>query len=91
MSEAKVDEQRAYENTDRELWRREGGEACDPHNFYQPSIHVTKQGAIGINVGGTVYVKSVEDWHALAGFFETYQRLQRLLFEFKQALEDSHR
>ena len=81
----------ACENTDRELWRRDGGEDRDPDNYYQPSIHVTAQGGIGINVGGTVYVKSVEDWHTLAGFFETYQRLQRLLFEFKEALEHSHR
>ena len=78
-------------NTDRELWRREGGEAIDPDNYYQPSIHVTKEGHIGINVGGTVYVMSVEDWHAKARHWDKYSALQRLLFDFKDALEHSHR
>ena len=52
---------RAAQNTDRELWRK------IPGNYYSPSIHVTEQGAIGINVGGTVYVMPVENWHALLG------------------------
>jgi hypothetical protein len=47
-------------NTDRELWRE------TPGDYYSPSIHVTAQGGIGINVGGTVIVRSVRDWHALA-------------------------
>ena len=46
------------ENTDRELWRRS-------EDAFAPSIHVTKEGAIGINVGGYVVVKSAEQWHAL--------------------------
>lgn len=78
-------------NTDREIWRRQSTEWCDPDSYYQPSIHVTKEGAIGINVGGTVYVKSVETWHSLARFFDTYSHLQRVLFDFKEALEHSHR
>tara|TARA_Y100000310_G_C20602672_1_gene773877 strand:+ start:744 stop:950 length:207 start_codon:yes stop_codon:yes gene_type:complete len=45
------------ENTDVEIWRKE------KDNYYSPSIHVTKNGSIGINVGGTVYVKDVEQWH----------------------------
>lgn len=48
----------AAENTDRHLWRKEGG-------HYAPSIHVTKSGCIGINVGGHVIVMPVEKWHAL--------------------------
>lgn len=48
------------ENTDREIWRKVEGD------FYSPSIHVTKDGAIGINVGGTVIVMPVDSWHALA-------------------------
>ena len=67
MAEQRTIEQQACVNTDREIWRRDGGEACDPDNYYQPSIHVTKEGAIGINVGGYVYVKPVEEWHKLAG------------------------
>lgn len=51
----------ACQNTDRELWRER------PGDYYSPSIHVTAGGGIGINVGGTVYVKTAEQWHALAG------------------------
>lgn len=47
-------------NTDRELWR----ERAD--DYYTPSIHVTQDGAIGINVGGSVIVQSLADWHAAA-------------------------
>lgn len=49
-----------FENTDRELWR----EVAD--DYYAPSLHVTKDGGIGINVGGHVYVKPLRAWHALA-------------------------
>jgi hypothetical protein len=47
-------------NTDRELWRESEGD------YYSPSIHVTTRGGIGINVGGTVIVRSLRDWHRLA-------------------------
>jgi len=47
-------------NEDRELWRE------TPDDYYSPSIHVTKDGGIGINVGGTVCVRSLRDWHHLA-------------------------
>lgn len=46
-------------NTDKELWRKD-------QDYYAPSIHVTKEGAIGINVGGLVIIRTVEDWHKLA-------------------------
>jgi hypothetical protein len=48
------------QNTDKELWR----EIED--DFYSPSIHVTADGKIGINVGGMVYVKTLRNWHELA-------------------------
>ena len=48
------------ENTDRELWRETEGD------YYSPSIFVTKDGAIGINVGGYCIVNSVEGWHGMA-------------------------
>jgi hypothetical protein len=48
------------ENTDKELWRE------TPNDYYSPSIFVTEQNSIGINVGGMVYVKPVEEWHRLA-------------------------
>ncbi len=47
-------------NTDKEIWR----EIID--DWYSPSIHVTERGEIGINVGGRVFVKTVEEWHKLA-------------------------
>lgn len=48
------------ENTDRELWREREGD------FYADSIHVTKNGGIGIDCGGYVIVRSLRAWHALA-------------------------
>lgn len=44
------------QNTDREIWRR------TPGDFYSPSIHVTAEGGIGIDIGGRVIVMDVEDW-----------------------------
>lgn len=48
------------ENTDKELWRE------NPGDYYAPSIHVTNEGWIGINVGGKVFVKDVRTWNAMA-------------------------
>lgn len=53
------------ENTDVELWRERRGD------YYSDSMHVTQEGAIGINVGGLVFVKSLKEWHRLAG--QTWQ------------------
>lgn len=50
----------AAKNTDVEIWRETEGD------YYSPSIFVTEQGGIGINVGGHCAVKPVCDWHALA-------------------------
>jgi len=50
----------AHENADREIWREREGD------FYADSIHVTKDGGIGINCGGTVIVMSAREWFALA-------------------------
>jgi hypothetical protein len=47
-------------NTDKEIWREVGGD------YYSPSIHVTVNRQIGINVGGYVFVKDVREWHGLA-------------------------
>ena len=54
------------ENTDHELFRETPGDA------YAPSLHVTKQGGIGINVGGLVFVKPLRAWHGLAVQTEDY-------------------
>ena len=53
-------------NTDRELYREESGLPADGDHFYAPSIQVTAQGGIGINVGGSVIVMPLREWHALA-------------------------
>ena len=55
-----TDDQQPLLNTDKKVWRE------IPDDAYAPSIHVTEQNSIGINVGGTVYVKSVYEWHRLA-------------------------
>jgi hypothetical protein len=47
-------------NTDRELWRE------PPGDYYANSVHVTAQGGLGINVGGTVIVRPLREWHTLA-------------------------
>ena len=47
-------------NTDTELFREK------EDDYYSPSLHKTEHGQIGINVGGTVYVKSLREWHELA-------------------------
>lgn len=57
---------KAYKNTDKELWR-EPNDKGETDDVYQPSIHVTQNNMIGIDVGGSVYVKSLRDWHDLAG------------------------
>ena len=45
-------------NTDIELWRK-------TPDYYSPSIHVTQDGAIGIDCGGHVIVAPIEVWHDL--------------------------
>lgn len=62
MSEEKQDGGGACENTDRHLWPQ----ISEPDDPYE-SIHVTKDGAIGINICGNVIVKTMRQWHAAAG------------------------
>jgi len=47
-------------NTDTELFRETEGD------YYSPSLHETKDGKIGIDVGAHVIVKSLREWHGLA-------------------------
>jgi len=51
--------EQAGKNTDKEIWRKVEGD------YYSPSIHVTESGGIGIDVGGIVIVKPIEDWHSV--------------------------
>jgi len=53
-----MDAEKPAMNTDRELWRE------PPGDYYADSIHLTEKGGIGINVGGHVIVRTLEQWHA---------------------------
>lgn len=46
-------------NQDIELFRE------TPGDYYSNSLHVTKDGRIGINCGGTVFVMPLKEWHGL--------------------------
>ena len=48
------------ENTDRHLWPQ-----TTPHDAPVESLFVTKEGAIGINIAGSVIVMPLRKWHAL--------------------------
>jgi hypothetical protein len=54
----------AAENTDRELWR--GPKDVNGDTAYADSIHVTREGSIGISVAGHVIVLPLREWHRLA-------------------------
>lgn len=58
------DSMKACENTDREIWR---GPDEGSGDYYADSLFITKDGALGINCGGSVYVKPIREWHRLAG------------------------
>ena len=57
-------------NTDKNIWRNV------KDDYYSPSIHVTEEGNIGINVGGHVIVKPVEDWFLL-GIEEAKEKIDK--------------
>ena len=57
------DELKAYENTDRKIWSE-----CE--GLGERYITANSGGGIGICVGGSVIVKSVEQWHALSSAVE---------------------
>jgi hypothetical protein len=52
----------AGKNTDREVWR---GSDDGNGSYYADSVHVTKEGGLGINVGGHVIVMNPRDWHRI--------------------------
>lgn len=59
MNDHNID-QTAKVNTDKLIYR------ADPDDFYSPSLHITADGALGIDVGGRVIVKPIKEWHAMA-------------------------
>jgi len=54
----------AAQNTDTELYREP--DQTGNGDYYSPNLFLTKEGNIGINVGGLVIVRSLREWHALA-------------------------
>jgi hypothetical protein len=60
MNTKQREEAQQCQNTDRHLWPDVSDYA------YADSIHVTKDGAIGIQCGGLVIVKPLREWHALS-------------------------
>ena len=49
-----------YENTDRTLYTEPNKDWKD--EGYMPKIFVTKEGSIGMEVGGMVYVRTIREW-----------------------------
>ena len=72
-----MDEQneRAAQNTDKEIWR------AKPGDYYSPSIHVTKDGNVGMNVGGQVFVAPVETWHKALPVWKLLQEAVKRLVD----------
>lgn len=60
-----MENEQVAKKTDREIWRKGDGDG-NGMSHYEPSIHVTQDEHIGINVGGMVFEKTVEEWHTLA-------------------------
>jgi hypothetical protein len=60
MSDSAQMQIQTIENTDVEIWRER------PGDYYADSIHITKNGHIGIDCGGVVCVRSLREWHSLA-------------------------
>ena len=59
-----MDDPKAYINEDKVLFTESNKDWKD--EGYMPKVFVTKDEAIGINVGGMVYVKTITEWHRLA-------------------------
>jgi hypothetical protein len=57
MSEVKNQDEGASQNTDREIWRSADG---------SDRIMVTEGGSLGIGYNGEMFIKPIEQWHALA-------------------------
>jgi len=56
-----TDEHQGCENTDRLIYSQERGD-----DYSLDTLHVTKDGALGINCGGYVIVKPIREWFRLA-------------------------
>lgn len=76
--ELTAEEGTACENTDKHLWPLVSDDA------FAPSVHATKDGSIGINVGGHVIVMPIRKWHMLA---IAKQREAQLNLELREHIE----
>ena len=71
-----------YENTDRELYREPADMGM---GYYANSVFVTKEGSIGMNVGGYVIVCPIAQWHTYA---TQAQNIEKERQDMKDALAD---
>lgn len=54
----------AQQNNDKTIYKRPAKDWKD--EGYTPYLFITPEGALGISVGGMVYVKTIEEWHSIA-------------------------
>jgi 3-oxoacyl-[acyl-carrier-protein] synthase III len=71
-------EDKTHKNTDKEIWRKVNDD------YYSPSIHVTEQDGIGINISGMVIVKPVEEWYRLAIECDKYNEKDKKIAELER-------
>lgn len=75
-------------NTDRELYREDTGDSAGSH--YENSLHVTAQGHIGMNVGGTVLTAPIAHWHTAARAAGVQEQLLGEVLSRAKALQRSN-
>ena len=54
----------AYQNNDKTIYKVPNKDWKD--EGYMPYLFITPEGALGMNVGGMVYVKRIEEWFSMA-------------------------
>lgn len=73
------------ENTDREIYRGPDDGCGD---YYSDSLHITAEGALGIDCDGYVVVKPIRTWHGLAkAHAAALEEVERLKAERDRAFE----
>lgn len=86
LRECPVDQ--CAENTDREIYRGPDDGCGD---YYSDSLHITQEGALGIDCGGYVIVKPIRTWHGLAkahaAALEELAKVEAALAECRARLE----
>lgn len=54
----------AYQNNDKQIYKRPAKDWKE--EGYTPTLFITPEGMLGIEVFGTVFVKTIEEWHHMA-------------------------